>query len=160
DQTCNLLWNPYHYGGAEMQMSASAFALGPGCDSVAPFYRQNRRIQLGIGTYHHGWVDFQYDARGDRPDDPLRYSIPLPWTVGYLGDNGTPLFPAIQGVATDTSGHGALVFYDNFDTFIPNGSTNWNFAGSPVRGPDAHRRGLGFARQTHRRTRHGNHHRL
>jgi hypothetical protein len=132
----SIFWNPYHsadvgnnyYG--ELQISAPAVAIGIGQDSLpGSGWRFYRRLQLGIGTYHHGWVDLQYDGVGQFGDPA--YSNPLRWVINQ---KGLEVDPAIQGVSLDTVGglgHTALNFYDTFDTLVKNGT--WNYAGSPLR---------------------------
>ena len=132
----SIFWNPYHsfdpgYGYyGELQFSAPAMAFGMGQDSLPGVgWRSYRRIQLGIGTYHHGWVDLQYDSTGQFGEPA--YSNPLRWVISQ---QGLEVDPAIQGVSLDTFGglgHTALNFYDSFDTQVKNGT--WNYAGSPLR---------------------------
>src|SRR5215831_11331521 len=102
----SIFWNPYHsadvgnnyYG--ELQFSAPAIAFGMGQDSAPGIgWRFYRRLQLGIGTYHHGWVDLQYDSVGQFGDPA--YSNPLRWVINQ---QGIEVDPAIQGVSLDTIG--------------------------------------------------------
>lgn len=130
-----IFWNaPHDADSGELQVDMSGgFALGPGVTSGnGRPYLSNRRFQLGIGEYHHAWMDFQFDNQA-KADDVLGYSLAARWVTTYWnGSSSVANYATLRGEAYDTAGDFGLTYYGNFDTTIGGvGNTNM-LGGTPV----------------------------
>lgn len=134
----SALWNPWHTdegGGSfagEMQFAGAAIAFGLGQDSIAGAYKSYRRAQAGIGEYHHGWWDWQYDNNA-KNDDPLGYSIANRYvTTWWQAAANVARYPAFRGEAYDAVGNFGVSFYGNYDTAVTGQPANTNMTGGTI----------------------------
>ena len=123
-----FLWNPFHSGAGEMQITAPAIAIGPGYDCWPPHYTGYRRLQFGIGEYKHPWFDFKRDFTPS-PADPFAYSSPMRFEIADI--DGNYLYPTLMGRMFGTN-RGSLLFFKNFDTALQ--GTNWNWSAARLGG--------------------------
>ena len=129
-----MLWNPLHDAGintnkgGEMQITFPNLALGPGWNSgvnYGGFNTTGRRIQLGIGENHHGWIDMHFDTPGNTTNQPLCDTLPLRWQLQYYSNYVNSVYPTIIGYTHTTNGDYGLTLWRTFDTSLYNGQTNY-----------------------------------
>lgn len=124
-----IYFNGQHSGGPEMIFTADAFGFAMGAYSGVGSYKNNRRMQLGVGELHHGLVTMQDDERADATTT-LGYSNPFQFTCSYYSNALFMVYPTIMARAKG-SNQWSIDFFTNFsDTITAN---NWASIGqTPV----------------------------
>ena len=135
--SAQFLWNPTHDAGytnfgGEMQITAPNIAIGPGYNSgLTNFYPggynpKGRRIQLGIGGNHRGWIDIHFDTPGDTTNQPMSDTLPLRWQLQFYTNSAVyELYPTLRAETRDVKGNYKLTLWKNFITDLYSGKTNY-----------------------------------